>query len=99
MLRFVFLPFIPSLYIRYHISAYSAALPLDSKGIINTKSPAAMNNAPLVYTGADVSKFAKMAMIGCESQYWVETGFDGELTAMIPKILLQDAHNALPVPL
>lgn len=25
-----------------------------------------MNRAPLVYTGAAVSKFANMAMIGCE---------------------------------
>jgi hypothetical protein len=63
----------PSLSIHYHIAAHSAALPLDSKGIINTKSPAAINNAPLVYTGADVSKFAKMAIMGCGSQYWAVT--------------------------
>jgi hypothetical protein len=29
-----------------------------------TKSPAAMKRAPLVYTGAEVCRFANMAMIG-----------------------------------
>jgi hypothetical protein len=36
------------------ITAHKAAFPLDSNGSTRTKSPAAMNNAPLVYTGAAV---------------------------------------------
>jgi hypothetical protein len=41
-----------------------------------------MNNAPLVYTGAEVSRFANIAMIG----------------AIIPKTLFAVAVSALPVP-
>ena len=41
-----------------------------------------MKSAPLVYTGAAVSRFANMAMIG----------------AMIPKMRLLVAVRALPVP-
>ena len=41
-----------------------------------------MNSAPLVYTGADVSRFANMAIIG----------------AMIPKTLFAVAVSAFPVP-
>lgn len=29
-----------------------------------TRRPAAINKAPLVYTGADVSRFANIAMMG-----------------------------------
>jgi hypothetical protein len=45
-------------------------------------TPAAMNRAPLVYTGAEVSRFANMAMMG----------------AMMPKTLFDVAVRALPVP-
>lgn len=45
---------------------YKLAFPCDSNGNKATKQPATMNNAPLVYTGAEVSKFANMAMIGCK---------------------------------
>lgn len=44
---------------------YKLVVPLDSKGKVNTKIPAAMNRAPLTYTGAEVAKFANMAIIGC----------------------------------
>jgi hypothetical protein len=41
-----------------------AALPLDSKGSAITKRPAAINKAPLVYTGAAVWRSANMATMG-----------------------------------
>lgn len=63
--------------------AHKLALPLDSKGNMMQISPAAMNKAPLVYTGALVLRFPAMAMIG----------------AMIPKIRLVVAVRAFPVPL
>lgn len=38
--------------------------------MISTKIPAVMKSAPLVYTGAAVSRLANMAMMGCQaSQY------------------------------
>jgi hypothetical protein len=67
---------------RFGSDFYKLALPLDSKGKINTRSPAAMNRAPLTYTGALVWRSANMATIG----------------AMMPKILFADAVIALPVP-
>jgi hypothetical protein len=45
-------------------------------------TPATMKSAPLVYTGADVSRLAKIAMIG----------------AMMPNIRFEVAASALPVP-
>ena len=58
------------------------AFPWLSKGKITQINPAAMNSAPEVYTGADVFRSANMAMMG----------------AIIPKMRLEVAHNALPVP-
>lgn len=45
-------------------TSYKLDLPCDSNGKTITSRPAAMNKAPLVYTGADVSRFANIAMIG-----------------------------------
>lgn len=45
-------------------TSYKLDFPCDSKGKMITSSPAAMNKAPLVYTGADVSRFAYIAMMG-----------------------------------
>lgn len=61
---------------------YILALPRLSNGRISTNSPAAMNNAPLTYTGALVSRFANMATIG----------------AIMPNTRFADAVMALPVP-
>ena len=69
-----------------------------------TNSPAAMNKAPLVYTGAAVCRFANIAMMGYRRRQY-SAGFpngrhdEGRLTAIIPKILLVLAVNAFPVPL
>jgi hypothetical protein len=58
-----------------------------------------MNKAPLVYTGADVLRFANIATIGCQSQLKTrEEPCDVKLTAIIPKTRLAVAVNALPVP-
>lgn len=45
-------------------TSYKLDFPCDSKGKTITSRPAAMNKAPLVYTGADVSRFANIAMMG-----------------------------------
>jgi len=44
-----------------------AALPLDSNGRMITRIPAAINSAPLVYTGAEVWRFANMATMGYQT--------------------------------
>lgn len=64
------------------VPTYKLALPLLSNGKIRTSRPAAMNSAPLTYTGALVSRFANMATIG----------------AMIPKMRFALAVIAFPVP-
>jgi hypothetical protein len=64
------------------LDGYKLAFPLDSNGRISTNSPAAMNSAPLTYTGAAVSRFAYIATTG----------------AMIPNIRFADAVIAFPVP-
>lgn len=56
--------------VQHALPPYIAALPLDSNGMISTSSPETMKSAPLVYTGAAVSRLANMAMMGCHtSQY------------------------------
>lgn len=45
---------------------YKLAFPWLSNGNTKTSSPAAMNSAPLVYTGAEVSRLANIAIIGFE---------------------------------
>ena len=72
----------PSSCPRAHGSDHKLAVPCGSKGRKITINPAAMNNAPLVYTGAEVWRFANMAIIG----------------AMIPKTRFAVAVRALPVP-
>ena len=44
---------------------YKLAFPWLSNGRIATNNPATKNRAPLVYTGAVVSRFANIATIGC----------------------------------
>ena len=46
------------------ITFYKLALPRDSNGIKSTRSPAAINKAPEVYTGAEVLRLANIAIIG-----------------------------------
>jgi hypothetical protein len=45
-------------------SVHRLAFPLVSNGRRTTASPAAIKRAPLVYTGADVLRFANMATMG-----------------------------------
>lgn len=47
---------------------YNEALPRDSYGKNNTNNPAAINNAPDVYTGATDSKFPNIATMGADRQ-------------------------------
>ena len=44
----------PAIHPSYSSTDYKLAFPLGSKGRIITRSPAAMNSAPLTYTGAAV---------------------------------------------
>lgn len=62
---------------------HKLAFPRGSYGSIIQIKPAAMNKAPLVYTGALVCRLANMAIIG----------------AIMPKIRLLVAVSAFPVPL
>lgn len=77
------IPHLSTLLLFTTTSAHKLAFPLLSNGNTSTNTPAAMNSAPLTYTGALVSKSANMATIG----------------AMMPKMRFADAVIAFPVPL
>lgn len=51
---------------------HKLAFPCVSKGMSSTSSPATINSAPLVYTGAAVSRFANIAIIGCKKKSTLE---------------------------
>lgn len=84
------------------IPPYKLALPCDSNGIPITKSPARMNRAPLVYTGAEVSRFANIAMMGYIRPLAFKTCAFlrswGILTDIQPKMRFAVAVRAFPVP-
>lgn len=56
---------------------YKLAFPLVSNGNAATASPAAMNRAPLVYTGAAVFKLANIPTIGYKSELSVNVQWSG----------------------
>ena len=77
---------------------YKLAFPWLSNGSIATNKPAAKKRAPLVYTGAVVSRFANIATSGCIMSVAVGRVYERGLTAMIPNTRFDVAVKAFPVP-